>query len=140
MLISENGISTVWRKDGWVYKKQPKHLCDNEAYALQHLYDTGYVPYAERLTIETVRMKDLGKSEPVTDSEAFMQHLAKILKMLEEKGLRHGDLTSYAIIVKDNKPYIIDWAESRTWDDPRPDKRREGDKHWLSKTMASLCP
>ena len=140
MLISDNGISTVWRRDGWVYKKQPKHLCDNEAYALQHLYDTGYVPFAEQVAIDTIRMEDLGESEPITDPHAFMWHLPVILRMLREKQLRHGDLTLYAIIVKENKPYIIDWAESRTWDDPRPDKRREGDAHWLSRTMMNLCP
>ena len=139
-MLSDNGVSMVWRMEGWVYKKQPKHLCDNEWYALEHLYDTGYVPYAERVNIETIRMEDLGQSEPVTDVEEFMRHQDLILKMLEDKGLRHGDLTSYGIIVKENKPYLIDWAESRTWDDPRPDKRREGDKYWLSRTMASLCP
>jgi serine/threonine-protein kinase RIO1 len=140
VLISDNGVSRVWRRDGLVHKRQPKYLTDNEIYALHHLYDTGYVPFAEQTAIDTVAMEDLGKSEPVTNSGAFMQHRAKILRMLEKKGLRHGDLTTYSIIVKNNKPMLIDWGESRTWNDPRPDKRREGDKYWLSKTMASLCP
>jgi serine/threonine-protein kinase RIO1 len=140
MLISDNGISKVWRDGSWVYKKQPKTRTDNEIYALQHLYDTGYVPYAEQVSIDIIKMEDLGQGESVTDPDSFMKHRAIILRMLEEKGLRHGDLTIYAIIVKNNKPYLIDWGESRTWDDPRPDKRREGDKYWLSKTMATLCP
>lgn len=140
MLISDNGVSRVWREDGWVYKKQPKHLTDNEWWALQNLSQTGYVPYAEKAGIETIRMEDLGKSEPVTDAAAFMHHRDIILQTLKDYGLRHGDLTTYAIIVKDNKPMIIDWAESRTFTDPRPDKRREGDAYWLTETMQALCP
>jgi len=140
MLISDNGISRVWREGGWIYKRQPKHLTDNEWYALRVLYKTGYVPYAEKVDIETIRMEDLGESESVTDAAAFMHHRAVVLQALKDYGLRHGDLTEYAIIVKNNKPMIIDWAESRTFTDPRPDKRREGDAYWLDKTMRALCP
>jgi len=139
-LITDNGVSRVWRENGHVYKRQPKTMCDNEYFTLQVLSATGYVPSAERLDIETIRMEDLGQSEPVTDAEEFMGHLPVILEMLKSYSLRHGDLTKYALIVKNNKPYIIDWGESRHWYDPRPDKRREGDEHWLTKTMRELCP
>jgi RIO-like serine/threonine protein kinase len=138
--ISDNGVSRVWRENGHIYKQQPKYMTDNEWYALQVLRPTGYVPQAEKVDIETIRMEDLGQSEPVTNAEAFMSHLPVILQTLENVALRHGDLTQYAIIVKNNKPYIIDWGESRFWYDPRPDKRREGDKHWLAKTMQEMCP
>jgi len=140
MIVSDNGVSKVWRNNGHIYKRQPKYMADNEIYALQVLAPTGYVPQAERLDKETVRMEDLGKSEPVTDRQAFMAHLPKVLQALKDAALRHGDLTTYAVIVKNNKPYIIDWGESRHWYDPRPDKRREGDEYWLKKTMTSLCP
>jgi RIO-like serine/threonine protein kinase len=139
-VISDNGVSKVWREEGYVYKRQPKHLCDNEWYALRVLYETGYVPFAEQIDISTIRMKDLGKSERVTNAEEFMRHLPLILECLERYEIRHGDLTKYALIVKNNRPYVIDWAESRYWHDPRPDKRREGDRHWLTKTMRELCP
>ena len=138
-LISDNGISKVWRERGMIWKKQPKYMTDNEAYALEVLYPSGYVPWAKRMGIDLICMEDLGKTQPVTDPETFMKHKNKILEALRETGLRHGDLTHYALIVKDNKPYVIDWGESRTWDDPRPDKRREGDKYWLTKTMTALC-
>lgn len=139
-VVSDNGVSKVWRRDGHIYKKQPKFMADNEIYALQVLAPTGYVPKAKRVDKETIRMEDLGQSEPVTNAQEFMSHLPKVLQALEDAALRHGDLTTYAVIVKGNKPYIIDWGESRHWYDPRPDKRREGDRHWLTKTMQSLCP
>ena len=140
LVISDNGVSKVWRENGHIYKQQPKTMTDNEWYALQVLADTGYVPKAELVDIETIRMEDLGQSEPVTDVEEFMRHLHTILQHLRLCALRHGDLTKYALIVKNNKPYIIDWGESRHWYDPRPDKRREGDEYWLTKTMEELCP
>lgn len=138
-LISDNGVSRVWREDGWVWKRQPKYLTDNEIYALQAMKPSGFVPYAEQVDIELIKMQDLGESEPVTNAEAFMAQELLVLGALRHVGLRHGDLTKYAIIVRNNKPYLIDWGESRTWDDPRPDKRREGDAYWLHKTMEELC-
>lgn len=139
-VVSDNGVSRVWREGGFVYKRQPKYLTDNEIYALQVLFPTGYVPWAERTSIDTIKMEDLGNPEPVTDKTAFMAHLPLVLDALKSCSLRHGDLTVYAVIVKENRPIIIDWAESRTWYDPRPDKRREGDRYWLTRTMEELCP
>jgi len=138
-LITDNGISRVWREDGWIWKRQPKYMTDNEIYALLSLKDSGYVPYAEQVDIELIRMQDLGEGQPVTNREAFMAHEYLVLAALQRAGIRHGDLTKYAVIVRGNKPYLIDFGESRMWDDPRPDKRREGDAYWLHRTMEELC-
>jgi len=137
--LSDNGVSRVWRDGKWVYKRQPKYLTDNEYYALKALEATGYVPrFVEQVTVDTVRMEFVER-EPVTNTEMFMAHYWPVLQMMERARLRHGDLTEYGVLVRDNKPIIIDWAESRTWDDPRPDKRREGDIWWLKETMEKLC-
>jgi RIO-like serine/threonine protein kinase len=137
-LISDNSVSKVWREDDWVYKRQPKFLTDNEWYALRLLADTGLVPEAEKVDISTVRLRYV-KNESVTDAASFMSHYRDVLATLETHKIRHGDLTCFSVLVKDNKPILIDWAESRYWDDPRPDKRREGDAYWLDKTMRELC-
>jgi len=139
-LISDNGISRVWRENGWVYKSQPKFLTDNEIWCLKAMEASGYVPYAKQIDRDTIRMQDLGQRQPVQNARVFMQHMPLILGALANAGIRHGDLTKYALIVRADSPYIIDFAESRLTCDPRPDKRREGDKHWLTKTMRSLCP
>src|SRR4030042_4466380 len=138
-VISDNGVSRVWREGGYVWKRQMKYLTDNEIYALKTLYPTGYVPQAEQMDRDTIRMEDLGLGERVMDSSAFMAHLPLVLGALRTYGLRHGDLTEDAVIVRANRPYIIDWGESRTLDDPRPDKRREGDAYLLTRTMGKLC-
>ena len=129
----------VWRVSNRVYKQQPKFLTDNEIGFLTLMYPSGYVPYAEQVNIDTIEMEDLGESQKITDIDEFKAHLPKILTALREARIRHGDLTRYAIVVRDNKPYIIDFAESRWWNDPRPDKRREGDEYWLTRTMHELC-
>jgi len=69
----------------------------------------------------------------------FMSFCQPLLDAMKKRGLRHGDLTSYSVIPVLNRPMIIDWAESRMLDDPRPDKRPEGDAFWLRRTMESLC-
>lgn len=138
--LSGNSISTVWRQDGWIYKKQPKYLCDNEFWCLLEMSATGYVPTpCRRIDEETIMMEDLGDSHLVIDDDNFLYHYYVVLQMLKRCGIRHGDLTEYSLIVKDDKPYLIDFAESRLWDDPRPDKRPEGDAFWLRQTMKKLC-
>jgi tRNA A-37 threonylcarbamoyl transferase component Bud32 len=54
------------------------------------------------------------------------------------RGVRHGDLTSPHVIVRNNSPIVIDWAESRVFTDPAPDKREEGDSYWMHKTMRGM--
>lgn len=131
--------SKIWREGGWVYKKQHAFMAANELWCLRQMAASGYVPKAEMVDGETLRTSDLGTSDPVTDREAFVRHLPLVLSALQQAGIRHGDLTEYAVIVKDNKPYLIDFSESRLACDPRPDKRPEGDEFWLRQTMELLC-
>lgn len=134
--LSGNSVSRVWREDNWIFKQQPKYLADNEFWALQCFE---YAPPAvARIDDETVKMWFV-ETQPVTNTVEFMSHYWPVLDALKRHGLRHGDLTEYSVLVRGNRPVIIDWAESRTWDDPRPDKRREGDAYWLRKTMEKLC-
>ncbi len=138
MIISDNGISKVELKDGWIYKTQPKFLTDNEIWCLKSLFPLQYVPFAIQIDIETIKIKYI-VSMPVTNPELLNYHLVKVQKMLIDVGIRHGDLTEKNIIVHENRPYVIDFAESRLMSDPRKDKRPEGDDYWLNKTLEVLC-
>lgn len=134
--LSGNSVSRVWREGNYIFKRQPKYLADNEFYALKKM---DYSPEAVgRIDDETIWMSFV-ENEPVTNAGEFMSHYQLVLDALKAAGLRHGDLTEYSVLVRNNRPVLIDWAESRTWDDPRPDKRREGDAYWLKKTMEKLC-
>lgn len=137
--LSGNAVSLVWREGDFIFKRQPKYLADNEWYALTHPKLAPYTPgLVERIDKETIMMEFV-ETEPVTNARAFQSCYTDVLASLRAARLRHGDLSEYAVLVRDNRPVIIDWAESRTWDDPRPDKRRAGDAHWLKKTMEKLC-
>ncbi len=138
-LLSDNGISRVWRDRHWIYKRQPKYFTDNEFHALSTLEYTGYVPRsAQRVDVSTVRMEYID-SGLVTNAHKFMLHYELILTVLRHHSLRHDDLTIHSILVYNNFPVLIDWAESRTFDDPRPSKRPEGDAYWLKRTLEELC-
>ena len=140
--LSGNAISKVWREDHWIYKRQFKYLCDNEMYALEVMAPYRYTPtLVERVNDELIRMYYTERMDvPVERVAGFFNHCARVLAILEHVGLRHGDLTLPHVIPNENyEPVIIDWAESRTWKDPRPDKRREGDRYWLTKTMQEIC-
>lgn len=137
MLISNNGISKVWKDGGWIFKSQPKYMTDNEIWALRAMWESGYVPFAEQVDVELIRIQSLN-SQRITDSELFIEHCSLLLRAMDDVGLRHGDLTPPHVLVINNKPKVIDWGESRVMCDPRPDKRREGDKFWITKTMKEL--
>lgn len=138
-VISDNGVSRVWREGDWVYKQQPKHLTDNEIWCINQMAPSGYAPDGVQTSVDTIKMEDLGRSEEVGDRHAFMGHLPLALAALAKAGIRHGDLTEYSVIVKGDWPWLVDFGESRVACDPRPDKRREGDRYWLARTMAKLC-
>lgn len=113
-------------------------LCDNEEWCYKESAASGYVTKCERVDIETIRTEYV-ESESVTDKASFMEHYEKVLQVLHSAGIRHGDLTPQSVLVKDNKPILIDFAESRLLSDPRPDKRPEGDAFWLKHTMKIIC-
>lgn len=139
--LSGNGVSQVWRDGLWIYKRQPKYLTDNEIWCYEQMMPTGYVPFAEQIDIELIRIRYVERNDVVIDRVGFIGHTVKILRAMRKVGIRHGDLTLPHVIPAgaEERPYIIDWAESRVGCDPRSDKRREGDAYWLKKTMMELC-
>jgi len=95
------------------------------------------MPYAEQVDRDLLKIEYI-PNEDVTDPDEFLSHLEHVLHSLQKCNIAHGDLTTYAIRVKDNKPYLIDFSESRFIDDPRPHKRPEGDKYWMTYSMHQL--
>ncbi len=136
--ISDNGVAVVCRSGNLVFKRSIPFLIENELWCLKKMHDTGFVPAVTRWDKYTLLMEHIGKT-PITDKETFCSYREKLLDALEDKGIRHGDITEYAIIPRDNKPYIIDFAESRLEDDPRPDKREGGDEYWINRTFEKIC-
>ena len=138
--LTYNTYSTVWMEPDdmeWVYKRQHEFLTDNEYWCLCQMYPSGYVPEVVKLDRDLLKIKYIA---PPTHSfymmDGLMEHRAPILAALKEAGIRHGDLTEYAVLIGEKcHPYLIDFSESRLWDDPRPDKRPEGDGYWLAKAL-----
>lgn len=116
----------------------------NEARMLTHMQASCFTPVPhmiqedERCTALTEEY--LGESEPVTDEVIFRRECALLLLMLRDYGVIHGDLTSKNIIVRNNRPMVVDWHQSRLINDPGPDKRPEGDAYHLWRAAAELSP
>ncbi len=136
--ISDNGISIVYRCEDWIYKRSIPFLIENELWCFEKMFEYDFVPYAKRWDKYTLQIQYL---EPmlVTNKKEFKLQCYALLDALRACEIRHGDLTKYAVIVRDNKPYLIDFAESRLMDDPRPDKRPKGDGYWIWRTFKELC-
>jgi tRNA A-37 threonylcarbamoyl transferase component Bud32 len=138
-MLSDNGVSLVWRgNDGYIYKRSIPFLIENEIGILKRIEKLGIAPRAERYDKYTIKMKDLGVSQMVISKAKFKKAFRERLNKLHNFGIRHGDLTKYAIVVVDDLPYFIDFAESRLITDLRPDKRKEGDEYWMEKTIDEI--
>ena len=137
--LSDNKISVVFY-DGMkhIYKRSIPYLIENEFSFLTKLMFTGYVPHVKRFDKYTLKIQYLGERQRVRNGVAFVKHCERFLELMKNLGIRHGDLTQYAIIVRNDHPYFIDWSESRWADDPAPDKRPEGDRYWLNKTILEM--
>ena len=130
-LITEAG------RDAYIHKQAPKFLIDNEEHALK-LMGGQYAPrFISRPNSENIVMEYI-KPQRVTSPGLFWSDFELVLAHLKKNKIRHGDLSVYSVIIHGNRPFIIDFAESRCWDDPRPDKRPEGDRFWLLKTFEDL--
>lgn len=142
-ILNDNGISVVFRGayadgDGIIFKRSIPYLTENEWYCLDTLRRTGFVPQALRWDKYTIQIQDLGQSEHITNRDLFMSYKYDLLDTLQRYGIKHGDLTTANVIVKNNHPFVIDWAESRWGSDPRPQKRPEGDRYWIENTWEML--
>ncbi len=113
---------------------------------LIHLADTGYVPKVygfenegpePHALVERIVMEDVGESHEITNEYDFRTSLIQMLNVFRVKHVIHGDLTSANVRIVDNAIKVIDWGESRFFNEhERDDKRPEGDT-WHAWNFAS---
>lgn len=139
-VIKDHPRSKVWTLEdapGYLYKWQPKFLTENDLWCLEEMLPFGFVPCAWRSELEVIKMEVI-KDEPPTDIELLQRNVGNALDALNACGIRHGDLTRPSVLIRNNKPILIDFGESRLATDPRPDKRSEGDRYWLNRTIKEI--
>ena len=136
-ILKDHPLSRVWLYDGHIYKWQPLHLTQNEIWCLEEMYFSAFVPYAERVDLEIIRMEFI-RDEAPTNSTLLLENVGSALRALAVCGIRHGDLTRPNVLIRNNLPILLDFSESRLMTDPRPDKRPEGDDYWLKRTIQEI--
>jgi len=136
-VIKDHPCSKLWREGDYIYKWQPKHLAENDIWCLEKMFPFGFVPAVERVELEVIRTTFIEDEAP-TNIEQLLRNVVNVLDVLVEVGIRHGDLTRPNVLISRNKPILIDFSESRLMTDPRPDKRPEGDRYWLNRTIGEI--
>ena len=139
MTLLKNQIHmTTHRHDGRIIKTAKDgegmvHL-SNETAFLATMAPSGYVPkvLGHAGTVEAptaIELEDLGDTEEVTNTDELLTHAIHLLNSLRRSRIYHGDLTAPNLIIRDNKPYAIDFGESLDLDAPptRQSKRPEPD-------------
>ena len=114
-----------------------------EEAALRALSGTGFAPELLASATDelpsTLYETDLGDTETTyTDGEALRHSMVWLLASIRAAGLRHGDLTSANLILRDNAVRAIDWQESHRLDEPAPQKQPWTDSWLLMRTLRDL--
>lgn len=129
----------MWLENNRIYKSQPKYNTDTEFYFLTLLSPTGFVPAnVRREEIELISMEYIPPNR-VYNKDKFMSYYEPVLAALESFGIRHGDLTTASVLIKNDAPILIDFSESRWKPDPIVSKRPQSDRELLLKAMEALC-
>lgn len=136
-LLKDHPCSRVWLYGDHIYKWQPKFLTENEIWCLEAMLYSGFVSIAERVDLEVIRMEFITDENP-KNAKLLLNNVERVLKALILCGIRHGDLTRPNVLIRDNRPILLDFSESRLVTDPRPDKRPGGDRFWLKCTVQGI--
>ncbi len=110
----------------------------NEARMLKIMAGSGWAPEVIAQGKGFVAQTDLGISEQVTDNDAFRHNCIRLLNELRQRGVRHGDLTSVNLVIRDNKPLAVDWQESHLLTEPAPPKQPWSDSWLLCRTLSDM--
>lgn len=142
----------VKRENGVLYKyagdKVDVEWLTRHHECLRRLYGKNIAPKSLLPDNDTFGMgclwpeEDLGLTQAVgvhIETE-FQRGCVRLLNTLHDVGIRHGDLTEYNIVVKNNRPYAVDFHESTFYGDGVKPKRPEGDKYWMWETASKLSP
>lgn len=106
----------------------------NEERSLQAMHGTGLAPewlvtrrdgpYPD--SVIEVYESDLGDTDPVYEDGEILRHaVVRLLVAIRSRGLRHGDLSSVNLIMRDGGDWVgaIDWQESHPLTEPAPQKQ-----------------
>ena len=138
LIKDQQHVTTHRGSDGRILKTAKDgdgmwHL-SNEISFLATMAPSGYAPkFLEGIgpteAPTSIFLEDLGDTEPVTDNDVVLTHAIHLLSWLRTLRIRHGDLTAPNIIIRNDKPYAIDFAEAIDLDAPptRQPKRPEPD-------------
>lgn len=134
---TDDGILIVGHYDcGKERRRQVHQAIKNAAEKLKIMNGCGFVPKVLKEKRDSILMEDLGQSDTLFDFTSddwkdFNRLLVKALITLRQKNIRHSDLNGNNIIIKNKRPYFIDWWESHFIGEEPPGSSPFHDAYWL---------
>lgn len=134
----------VERGDGVIFKvalaEEGQRELAREASFLEALAGTGIAPRLMERTESQLVLEDLGDGEEIKLGANFVTSSILLLNELKANGIRHGDLTSRNVIVRNNSPVAIDFSQATFVDEGGPYKRPKPDAYYFWQAVIGLLP
>lgn len=109
----------------------------NEARMLRLLAGSGFAPELIDEGEDWILQEDLGTNHVVQDGEAFRRNAIHLLWTLRQRGIRHGDLSSVNIIIREDVPKVIDFQQSHLYsEDAWPGQQGLCDSYYVCRYVA----
>lgn len=67
------------------------------------------------------------EEDAVTDTELARRNVARMLHILRQRHVIHGDMTAPNLFFRNNQPVVIDWDQAIFTHEPKPQKRPKSD-------------
>lgn len=135
----ENGaiVKRAHTRDGEGYYQIAVKGLANEARMLRAMSKSGWTPELIEEGPGYIVQTDLGDGEPVQLEQSFRRECVRMLYDLRRRNIRHGDLTDRNIIVRDNRPWLVDWQESHFIGETAPQKQPWSDSELLFRSLST---
>ena len=145
----ENGIIRKWAYGGEKALRRCLNGIHQEARMLRELKGTGFAPELIEEGEDYIIEEDLGVSQPVESGDALRRNGVRLLWALQQHRISHGDpwLTLAPsskkkgnIIIRDDRPMLVDFKMSRFFDEPVSDYRETSDQYHFWLNLAKAMP
>lgn len=142
----ENGTVKKWAYGGEKANRRCINGVHNEARMLRELIGTGVAPQLLEEGDDYIVEEDLGMNQPVEDLTTLRRNGVWLLWTLQQHRISHGDpwlelapkKKKGNLIIKEDRPMLIDFKMSRFFDEPMLDYREISDQYHLWLNLAKV--
>ncbi len=144
----ENGVIRKWAYGGENANPRCVNGVHQEARMLRELSGTGIAPELIEEGDDYILEEDLGESQPVVSFDDLRRNGVRLLWTLQQHRISHGDpwftldkkKKKGNVIIRDDRPMLVDFKMSRFFDEPIFDYRETSDQYHFWLNLAKVSP